>query len=58
MKTEKGPRPQTVVSEGLYIEPSPGVAGFVAAEAVAAEPVVVAAAAAAVDYAAAVVEGK
>lgn len=40
-------RQPTVVSEGLYIEPSPAVAGFVAAEAVAA-----------VDFAAAVVAGK
>ena len=44
-----------MVSEGLYIELSPVVAGFVAAEAVAAEPDVVVAV---VDFAAVVVEGK
>ena len=55
MTTERGPRPRTVVSEGLYIEPTPAVAGFVAAAAVAAEPDVVVAA---VDFAAVVVEGK
>ena len=54
VKPERGPRQPTVVSEGLYIEPSPAGAGSVAAEAVAAEPDSVAA----VDFAAAVVVGR